>query len=67
MTFSTPTADDDNRSGVNDDNILCPSCRGEDDDCIYCDGISMVSESEYKAEKIEEKEDQEVDEYCDEN
>ncbi len=29
MSFSTPTADDDNKSGVNDDTIDCPDCEGE--------------------------------------
>ena len=67
MTFSTPTADDDNRSGVNDDTILCPECEGNDDDCMYCDGLGVVSEREYKAEKAEEKDDREANEYCDEN
>ena len=29
MNFKTPTADDDNRSGVNDDLRDCPDCDGE--------------------------------------
>ena len=30
MTFTTPTADDDNRSGVDDDfDVDCPHCDGE--------------------------------------
>lgn len=54
-------AESDHRSGVHSDDILCPSCRGHDDECIYCeDGI--VSERQYKADKELENEENQANE-----
>lgn len=56
-----PGAEDDLRSGIHNDWILCPSCRGYDDQCMYCED-GMVSEREYKAEKELEKEENQANE-----
>ena len=45
----------------NDDSVTCPECDdGTDRDgreCIYCDGIGVVSEREYKEQIRVEQED----------
>ena len=54
-------SENDHRSGIHDDDITCPSCRGHDDDCIYCEN-GMVSERAYKADKELEKEENQANE-----
>lgn len=56
-----PGSESDHRSGIHADDILCPSCKGYDDQCIYCED-GMVSEREYRADKELEKEDQQANE-----
>lgn len=61
MTASNlaPGTEYDRRSGMDDDYQDCPECLGATPDCLYCDGSGVVSETEYRDIKTEErKEDQ---------
>ena len=52
-----PGADNDPRSGCDDDTIDCIECLGNTVDCHYCNGSGVVSEREYKGIKEQEKQD----------
>ena len=54
-----PGSENDPRSGIHDDYMDCVECNGSTEDCPYCEGSGVVSETEYRDIKKEErKEDQ---------
>lgn len=57
-----PGAENDPRSGCDDDTIDCPECLGATEYCHYCNGDGVVSEQEYKGIKELEKEESQANE-----
>ncbi len=37
-----------NGDGINENQVLCPSCEGKDPDCAYCDGEFYVPKHQAK-------------------
>lgn len=53
-----PGSEHDHRSGCDDDYMDCVECNGNTDDCHYCEGSGVVSETHYRdIKRLEREED----------